>query len=179
VARKGLGIEIVPYNTHVHIGVSRWEKGFRSLLQLQIHEINDYFENFTRAFTRHEVSITQNRGVRRQGGNMNVVVGVLNDTASNRVFSYVNYGTGPRIIYPRNYPYLMFRPGYKRATRPGSLIISPPWEKKGSYIYLRSVTHPGIRARRFDKLIQALMKSEMEYSGRKAVVALAKRTWKR
>lgn len=82
------------------------------------------------------------------------------------------------MIYPRESKFLIFKPGYKRSTRPGSLRVSPPWEKTGSKVILRYVAHPGIQARRFDKLIQFLVQGDMNQKGRKAVASLAKQTWR-
>ena len=173
-----LRIDIKPHNTHVRIGLKRWDQGLRSFLKDESREIFKYFEVVARGFVRHKVDIRQKRGVRKTGGNLEVIVGALEPTGGNAVFSYVNWGTGPRIIYPRNYPYLFFRPGYRRATRPGSLVTSPPWEKVGSRIYLRSVNHPGIEPRRFDKLIQTLMQGDMNQKGPRAMAQLAKQTWR-
>lgn len=173
-----VAIRITPYNTHKKIGLKKWDQGLRAFLKSQAREIFEYFEQVAAGFTNHAVDITQKRGVRRSGGNLEVVVGALEPTGGNKIFAYVNWGTGPRIIYRRNYPFLVFRPGYKRATRPGSLRVSPPWEKVGSRIYLRAVNHPGIEARRFDKLIQFLMQGNINHEGRKAVATLAKQTWR-
>lgn len=173
-----LRIDLKPVNTHRKIGLKRWDQGFREFLKGEARETFKYFGLVARGFVNHKVDITQKRGVRRTGDNLEVVVGALEPTGGNKIFSYVNWGTGPRIIYPRNYPFLFFRPGYKRATRPGSLQVSPPWEKVGSRIYLRAVNSPGIQARRFDKLIQYAMQGDVNQKGRKAVAQLAKQTWK-
>lgn len=171
-------IDFKPHNTHKKIGLKRWDQGFRNFLRGQTSEIFKYFEQVAHGFVNHSVDLTQKRGVRKSGGNLEVVVGALESTPGNKIFSYVNWGTGPRIIYKRNYPFLVFRPGYKRSTKPGSLSVSPPWEKVGSRIYLQAVNHPGIEARRFDKLIQVLMQGHINHEGRRAVRALAKQTWR-
>jgi hypothetical protein len=171
-------IGLQPLNTHRRIGIQRWDKGFRDFLKQESREIFKYFEQVARGWAHHSIDISQKRGVRKSGGDLEVVVGVLEPTPGNKIFSYVNWGTGPRMIYPREKPFLIFKPGYKRATRPGSLQTSAPWQKVGSAIFLRAVSHPGIEPRRFDKLIQTLMRGEFTHEGRKAVAALAKRTWK-
>jgi hypothetical protein len=158
--------------------LGKWDKGFRDFLKGRSREIFKYFEQVAGGFVNHKVDITQKRGVRKSAGNLEVVVGALEPSGGNRIFAFVNWGTGPRVIVRRNYPFLVFRPGYRRATSPGSLKVSPPWEKVGSRIYLRSVNHPGIKARRFDKLIQFLMQGDMNHEGPKAVAALAKQTWR-
>lgn len=173
-----VSIRIQPYNTHKKVGLKKWDQGMRNFLKDRAREIFKYFEQVAAGFINHAVDITQKRGVHKSKGDLQVIVGALEPTGGNRIFAYVNWGTGPRIIYRRNYPFLVFRPGYKRATRPGSLAVSPPWEKVGSRIYLRAVNHPGIEARRFDKLIQFLMQADMQHEGRKAFAALAKQTWR-
>ena len=175
---KSFRFDLKPVNTHKRVGLKRWDQGFREYLKGEAREVFKYFEVVGRGFVNHKIDITQKRGVRKNKGDLEVVVGVLEGTASNRIFSYVNWGTGPRIIYPRNYPSLFFRPGYRRATRPGSLQTTPPWKKVGSVIYLQSVNHPGIQERRFDKLIQFLVQADAEQKGRKAMAQLAKKTWR-
>jgi hypothetical protein len=171
-------IDIKAHNTHKKIGLKRWNQGFRNFLKGRATEIFKYFSVVAAGFVNHQVDVTQKRGVRKSEGNLEVVVGALEPTEANRVFSWVNWGTGARIIYVRQAPFLVFRPGYKRATKPGSLQVSPPWEKTGSRIFLRAVSHPGIEARRFDQLIQVLVQADMHHEGERAVSALAKQTWR-
>lgn len=171
-------IVIRPVNTNVKIGLAKWDKGLRAFLKQEAREIFDYFDQVTPAFRNHSVTVKQKGGVRKSGGDLKVVVGVLDKTAGNKIFSYVNWGTGARWIYPTIKPVLAFRPGYKPATRPGSLRISPPWQRSGSFVRLHAVSHPGIEARRFDKVIQLGMQGDIEERGKKAFVELARQTWR-
>ena len=170
-------ILIEPINTKAQPNIKLWEDGFRDLLRTEGREIWEYFEQVTRAFMNHSVELSQT-SVRRSGGDLSNVTGVLDGGADNAVFSYVNWGTMPRMIYPVNYNMLIFRPNYKRATHPGSLSVTPPWVKDGDYVRFFSVSHPGIEPRRFDELIQYLAQADMNNQARKDVARLAKRMWK-
>jgi len=152
--------------------------GFRELVQDEAREIRKYFEQVTPAFTNHSVVIEQ-KGLNERGGNMDIVVGVLDARDGNKIFSYVNWGTSPRRIDARwtDPPLLRFRPLYKRATTPGSLSISPPWTKSGDEVVLQSVWNTGIAARRFDKVIQVLAQADMNFKARRMMAKLAKKTF--
>jgi hypothetical protein len=170
-----IGIEGI--NTNRKLNTKGWEEGFRDYLRHEGREVYKYFEEVSKAFTRHNIVITQKAGVQMKGGDLEIIVGVLDPGDGNRIFSYVNWGTGARMIYPVRYPLLIFRPRYKAATHPGSLVVTPPWTKSGPWVHLASVFNPGIEARRFDKLIQFLMQAEMEYQIRRDLVRLSKKTW--
>ena len=65
------------------------------------------------------------------------------------IYGYVNSGTPAHRISARRYGTLRFQPGYRAATRPGSMMSSKP-SRFGNYITPLSVNHPGIEAREFD-----------------------------
>jgi hypothetical protein len=169
-------IEIEPINTDRRINVPGWEAGFRDFLDKEGREIYKYFDEVSKAFTNHEVVITQKR-IKKSGGDLETIVGVLDPGDGNKIFSYVNWGTAPRMIYPVNAKMLVFRPRYRRATHPGSIVITPPWVKEGPFVRLGSVFNPGIEERRFDMLIQFLMQGDVEYQARRSVKNVAKKMW--
>ena len=177
MARRKVRIRLKPVNTHKKIGLKKWDDGLRAFLKYETFEIRDYFEHVGRAFS-YGIEVKQQRGVRKYAGDLKVVVGVLDGVGENAFFSFVNWGTAPRMIYPRRSRFLIFRPLYKAATTPHSLSVSPPWEKTGPHVFTYVVAHPGIEARRFDKLIQYLMQGEMESEGKRRVAKLAKQTWR-
>jgi hypothetical protein len=170
-------IEIELVGGDKRINTKGSEEILRGFLRHEGREIFKYFEEVSRGFQRHKVVITQKAGVQRKGDSLEIIVGVLDPKDGNRVFSYVNWGTGARVIYPKYAPQLVFRPRYKPATRPGSLSVSPPWEKVGPELRFDSVNNPGIAARRFDKLIQLLMQGEIEHEGKKTMARLARKIW--
>ena len=172
----GTAIRIVPHNTHKRIGLQKWDRGFRNFLKEEAEVIAGQFTTVARGFNH---SVTIKKGVpRKKSGNIDVIVGVLEKTPGNTIFSYVNWGTKPRMIYPRSRRFLIFKPGYKPSTRRGTLTVHPPWQKVGSYLFLNVVDHPGIADRRFDKVIQYVMDRIIEVDGQKAMAELARITWR-
>ena len=77
--------------------------------------------------------------------------------SDSKIFNWVNRGTRPHEIRPRGPWPLRFPGGFTAKTTPGSLS-SGPGGSFGDTIVARSVQHPGIKARRFDKLIAEKLK---------------------
>lgn len=173
----GMAIRIAPYNTHKRIGLQKWDRGFRAFLREESEVIASQFTIAARGFVNHRVTVKK-KVPRKSGGNLDVIVGVLDKTPGNTIFSYVNWGTKPRMIYPVNSKYLIFKIGYKPATKRGTIQVHPPWQKVGSYVYFNFVKHPGIADRRFDKVVQYIMERLIEIDGQKAVAELAGVTWR-
>jgi hypothetical protein len=72
------------------------------------------------------------------------------------IYRYVDEGTRPHMIYPKgDYP-LRFQSGYNAKTTPG-LISSKYGGSFGDVVYARGVSHPGTKAREFDKNITKKM----------------------
>lgn len=96
-----------------------------------------------------------------------VVVGT-----DNEIYGYVDQGTRPHRIAPRNSPYLVFQAGYRPKTRP-RFIGSTTGGSFGNTVFARSVMHPGITAREFSVTIQKKwerpFKKEMEQAMKRAV----------
>lgn len=77
-------------------------------------------------------------------------------TTDDQVYGYVNNGTGPHLIAPRNARMLRFATGYRAKTQPGT-IGSGSGGANGPVVYLKGVVrHPGTKARKFDKQIAKL-----------------------
>jgi hypothetical protein len=68
-------------------------------------------------------------------------------------YIFVNNGTSAHVISPKNARGLLrFQPGYRAATRPGSISSSRP-SRFGDHISSRKVFHPGVEPRNFDQII--------------------------
>ncbi len=169
-------VTLEPINIHRKINIPGYESGFRELLRHEGRAIHRYFEQTTGGFKTHRIWISQEAPAGRgAGGDMNIVVGVIEDMADNRIYSYVNWGTGPRIIRARVANLMVFMRNYSPATRPGSLQTgyksrNLPWAR-------RSQVFHSAQARRFDKVIQHIMQGSIEGEGRRAMAKLAKNTW--
>lgn len=69
------------------------------------------------------------------------------------IWNLVSSGSPPHDIFPRNGGLLRFRPGYRPATKPGSLMSSRAY-RSGPYVTAGAIRpHPGFEARNFPQLI--------------------------
>jgi len=157
------------------INSTGYKEGFRQLVQSEGREIYKYFQQPVSVFRNHYIIISQQGPVKIRNGDMDIVVGVIENIADNKIFTYVNWGTGPRIIRVRFAKLLTFMRNYSPATRPGSLkggyyTRSLPWAR-------RTEVQHSARARRFDKVIQHAMQGSIQYASRKKLSKLAKKTW--
>lgn len=66
-----------------------------------------------------------------------------------QIYTWVNDGTAPHLIFPVDDVALRFRKDYHPATQPLDLNSRRIWES-GRLLYLGAVSHPGIEPRRFD-----------------------------
>lgn len=67
-------------------------------------------------------------------------------------YNWVDKGTRPHIIRPKNGNYLAFQGGYQAKTTP-RVIGSRPGGSSGPTVYSQEVHHPGTEAREFSKTI--------------------------
>lgn len=82
-------------------------------------------------------------------------------STNDEVYGYVNFGTRPHLIGPRNARYLRFASNYTAKTRPG-VIGSGPGGPSGSMVFFRGVVmHPGTKPRKFTKEIAKLFSSRL------------------
>lgn len=68
------------------------------------------------------------------------------------IWELVNAGSPSHAIYPKKGGFLRFRPGYRAATRPGSLQSRRAY-RSGKFVGAGKVNHPGFEARKFTELI--------------------------
>lgn len=70
------------------------------------------------------------------------------------IYTYVDQGTKPHIIAPKNGPFLSFRTGYKSKTlaKPAR-TVSGGGVTTGPRVFAKVVHHPGNEAREFSKTI--------------------------
>ena len=90
------------------------------------------------------------------------------------IYGYVNNGTRPHPIFPKNAKALAFPGVYSAKTTPG-VIGSKPGGSSGPTVFAAYVQHPGTEARHFDKVIQKkwgpLFKRRMERAMKEAAIA--------
>ena len=81
------------------------------------------------------------------------------------IFRFVDLGTKPHDIYPRNAPRLRFQSQYTAKTTPGN-IASRSGGKSGPFVFAKKVRHPGFEGRKFTETImrrrQALLKKRID-----------------
>lgn len=71
---------------------------------------------------------------------------------SDKIYSYINFGTDAHIIVPRNAPVLKFKAPYVARTSPGS-ISSGQSSAGPTPVVAMEVHHPGTKPRNFDEVI--------------------------
>jgi len=90
------------------------------------------------------------------------------------IWRYVEEGTRPHVILPKNSPYLAFKGTYTAKTIPG-VIDSRKGGGSGKTEFSQGVIHPGTQARHFSEAIAKLWRkrftSRMEKAMRNAVKA--------
>jgi len=69
------------------------------------------------------------------------------------IYRYVDEGTRPHVIRPKNAPRLVFPSGYVAKTQP-KVIGSRAGGGFGDLAFAMSVHHPGTEARQFDQMIK-------------------------
>jgi hypothetical protein len=78
-----------------------------------------------------------------------IIIAISGTSEQKSIYNFMDGGTRPHVIAARRSPFLMFRPGYRRAlqgTRPH--YFSPgPARRSGPAIKAKAVVHPGISAR--------------------------------
>jgi len=90
------------------------------------------------------------------------------------IYGYVNYGTRPHPIYPRNARVLAFPSAFTPKTRP-NVIGSGPGGSGGPTVFAAHVNHPGTKPRNFDKIIKAKHEPLFYEAIRKSIQNTAKR----
>ena len=82
-------------------------------------------------------------------------------TTDDEIYGYVNFGTRPHIIRPRNRKALSWiGTGYRAKTRPRQ-IKSNQGSNNNTIVYTKIVQHPGSEAREFDTTIAAKWQDEL------------------
>lgn len=164
-------------NGKAEINTQKFVRGFTDLVRETGREAYKYFDQSTSAFHNHKVTISQ-LGI---AGNTNyggpeTVVGVLRPGGGNIIYSYVNWGTGARWIYPRTHRPMIFRVGYRPATHRGSLPSGGTWQRTGPWQVAWKVSHI-TEPRRFDEFIQMATQAHMNEIAPKRMRAMLRRSW--
>jgi len=91
------------------------------------------------------------------------------------IWNLLNEGSPAHPIEPKeNGGILRFRPGYRAATRPGSLRSGRKY-RSGPYVNARRVAHPGFEPRRFTELIAQEFAEKYAMEMQEAVTEVANR----
>lgn len=87
------------------------------------------------------------------------------------IYKYLNDGTPPHIIRPRNKPALAFQSGHKRKTMP-NVIASRPGGKFGPTVFTKKeIKHPGTQATNFTRVIAKKWNREAPRNLQRAIAA--------
>jgi len=78
------------------------------------------------------------------------------------IWRYVDEGTKPHTIKPKNSKILKFRPNYSPKTSPNPARYGGAGGSFGDWVFTKSVNHPGTEAREFTKVIIADTKSDIK-----------------
>lgn len=71
---------------------------------------------------------------------------------NNKIYRYVNFGTGRHVIVARRARVLAFAPGGSPKTQP-NVLGSGGGSRGGAAVFRKQVIHPGTEARNFDVII--------------------------
>ena len=126
-------------------------KGFLKAAEAALNEggksvISD-FRGATATWEHKPTFVIRGPFFKKSGGNSVMWVRVEPSTHID-IFTYVNSGTQPHIIFPRKGKFLSYRLDFTPKTKPGSLY-SRPGGKSGPSVRRRGVAHPGTEARNF------------------------------
>lgn len=172
-----LAIETIGGGAQVNL--AGWEQAWQDLVVASAQKAEEYFKQSFQGFHAHSPTVSR-RQVRRTQRDTSMEVGVLDATEDNAIYSYVNWGTAPRIITAKNPQgglVLRFRARYTPATHRGTLS-GGQWTKTGPWRVEFQVHHPGIKARRFDEVIQMLTQLYMDEEAGKMLRRQRGKTWK-
>ena len=88
---------------------------------------------------------------------VNMNTGAAEVWTDDEIYGYVNNGTRPHDIKPRNASVLVFQGGYRAKTTPGT-IQARGGGSSGPLVFSKGVHHPGTTARNFDDAIAKKIK---------------------
>ena len=90
------------------------------------------------------------------------------------IWNLVNKGSPPHRIPKTGFARMVYRPGYKAATKPGSLQSGRKY-RSGKPRVSYSIDHPGFEARNFTELIAEKYASDFAMDMQEAVTEVARR----
>lgn len=116
----------------------------------------DFREGFEQSVDGWEHQVKFDTQTQINGRQARVIVGT-----NDEIYGYVNHGTKPHDIRPKNKGRLNFRTGYRAKTRRGSLR-SGPGGASGGWVSAKKVKHPGTEPRNFDEEVVRRTKPKFE-----------------
>lgn len=123
------------------IDVARHRAAINEVLNVAAHDVRD---DFLRTVATWEHSV-------------DFVINVPDDyvrtvSTTDEIYSMLNAGTPPHLIFPKQGKFLRFQTPFQAKTVPQS-ISSGPGSVGGQTVYSRGVAHPGTKARDWDGTI--------------------------
>lgn len=155
------------------VNVQGWENAFQDFMESMSRDLWDYFEQSLSGFKRHNPTITQKGRVSLY----DITVGILQSSPDNNIYSYVNWGTSPRILVAHNPDGMRFRVAYAPATARGTLR-GGTWTKTGPWTVRYTIPHPGIDARRFDDFIHMVMLGSVKAESKEITRTMRGKFWR-
>ena len=136
---------IIPKRIESIIDVRKLEKELINALDHTVNIIKDDYKRTVRTWSKQP--IFEKRGPKK-------IFGKLEETVStnSEIYFYIDDGTSPHIIRPRNAGLLSFQTGYRAKTRVG-VVGSRGGGAFGPRVSAKQVMHPGFPARNFTKTI--------------------------
>jgi len=132
-------------NIELIIDTRKLEKELINALKHTVSIIKDDYKRTVRTWSKQPMFVR--RGPKK-------IFGRLEETVSteSEIYFYIDDGTSPHIIRPRQAGLLSFRTGYRAKTRVG-VVGSRAGGAFGPRVSAKQVMHPGFPARNFTKTI--------------------------
>lgn len=86
--------------------------------------------------------------------------GQLDIWTTNQLFLWLDDGVRPHVIFARK-KYMVFSENYQAKTTPGR-VLRGSGSYSGGLVYAKKVNHPGIRPRRFTRIVQEQTQRNMK-----------------
>ena len=167
----GWRIEVI--GADAKVDTRGWEVAFEDFTQAMADDLWDYFEQSLSGFKRHRPTITQKGSVK----DYDITIGILDSSPDNNIYSYVNWGTSPRVLVAHNPRGMRFRVSYAPATARGTLR-GGTWTKTGPWTVRYTIHHPGTQARRFDDFIFMAMQGSVKGEAPKITRSMRGKFWR-
>lgn len=139
------------------LDVAKFEQEIKAELKNQGQKVQKLYEQATSTWSHKPAFV------------VDVVEGGVTVSTTDEIFGYVNLGTKPHIIRPKNAKILAFNAGgFVPKSRPRSLSAGGG-SKGGTPVFAHEVHHPGNKPRNFDATVARTIKNTFAADMQKAV----------